>query len=91
MVKFLIEDCGAKVNTLSGQGESPLMVTCKRNHKEIVRYLLGRGADVNMSGPNQLTTIDYAILPGFYEVALMLYERVKDKELRTVPEYEDLA
>ena len=67
------------------------MVTCKRNHKEIVRYLLGRGADVNLSGPNQLTTIDYAILPGFYEVALMLYERVKDKELRTVPEYEDLA
>ena len=67
------------------------MVACKRNHKEIVRYLLGQGADVNLNGPTNLATIDYAILPGHYEVALMLYERIKDKELKSVPEYEDIS
>ena len=67
------------------------MVACKRNHKSIVRYLLEKGADVNLSAPSDLSTLDYAILPGFYEVALMIYERVKDRELRTVPEYEDLS
>ena len=49
------------------------MVACKRNHKEIVRYLLERGADVNLTSSIDFSTIDYAILPGYYEVSLMLY------------------
>ena len=40
MVKFFVEDCGANVDTLTEHGESPLIVSCKRNHKEIVSYLL---------------------------------------------------
>ena len=73
MVQFFVEDCGAQVNTVNDHGESALMVACKRNHKEIVRYLLERGADVNLTSSIDFSTIDYAILPGYYEVALMIY------------------
>ena len=79
MVKFFVEECGADVNHLTQKGESPLIVSVQRNHKEIIRYLLERGADVNIVSPSGLSAIEYAILPGYYEVALLLYERIKNK------------
>jgi ankyrin repeat protein len=66
-------------------------VATKRNHKDVVEYLLRQGADPNVSTPAGLTILEHAILPGYYEVALMLYDQVKQKELRSPQEYQDLA
>ena len=63
------------------------MVAARRNHVGVVRYLLQKGADVNIIAPIGLSTLEYAILPGFYEIALLLFERVKDKELRSALEF----
>lgn len=60
------------------------MVAARRNHLKVVRYLLERGADVNTVAPVGLSTLEYAILPGFYEISLLIYERVKEKQLRPV-------
>ena len=51
----------------------------KKNKKEIVEYLVNKGADVNFLATTSISVIEYAILPGYYEIALYLYERIKDK------------
>ena len=66
-------------------------MAARRNQTKIVRYLLEKGVDVNLETPVGLTTLEYALLPGFYEISLLIYERVKDKELRPISEYDDLA
>lgn len=83
MAKYFVEQCGAKVNSLGPAGDTPLIIAARRNHLELVRYLLERGADVNVVTPVGISTLEYALLPGFYEIALLIYERLKDKELRS--------
>jgi len=39
----------------------------------MVRYLLARGANVNVVTPVGISTIEFAILPGFYEIAQLIY------------------
>ena len=48
-----------------------------------MKYLVTKGADVNFMAKTGLSVIEYAILPGYYELALFLFEKVKDKELRS--------
>lgn len=88
MAKYFIEQCGATVNTVAPPGDTALLVAARRNHTHIVKYLLERGADVNVVTPVGLSTLEYALLPGFYEISLLIYQRVKDKELRSAEEYQ---
>lgn len=91
MVKFLVEKYKADVNYETEAGETALVVAVKRNHLDVVRYLLRFGANVDYVSGIGLTILEYAILPGYYEIALMIYLKCKDKELREVTDYEELA
>lgn len=87
---FLIEQCKAEVNEPTEAGETPLVAAVKRNHIRIVRYLLGLGADYKFTTPYGLSTLEFAILPGYYEIALLIYERSNEK-MRSPEEYEELG
>ena len=63
----------------------------KRNHLHLVRYLLDKGANPEHKTNQDLLVIEYAILQGLYEVSLMLYEKIKHKELRNHAEYREIA
>ena len=63
----------------------------KRNHLHLVRYLLDKGANPEHKTNQGLLVIEYAILQGLYEVALMIYEKIKHKELRNHVEYREIA
>lgn len=67
-----------------------MIAAIKRNHTKVVKYLLQNNADPDYLTGFGLKTIEFAILPGFYEIALLLYEKVKSKDLRSHEEYEQL-
>jgi len=67
-----------------------LIVAVKRNHLKMVRMLLEMGADWRISTPYGLVAIEFAILAGNYEMALLLIERGKT-DIRTAEEYEVLG
>ena len=55
----------------SPKGESPLMIAAIKGHKELVRALIKRDADVNKPG---WTPLHYAATGGHVEIILMLLE-----------------
>jgi ankyrin repeat protein len=57
-----------------------LTTAIKRNHIDIVRYLVENNADVNFVAKNGLRAIEYAILPGFYEIATILFQRMSNQQ-----------
>lgn len=57
MVRYLVEKCEANVNTVTEAGETAIIVATRRYNSEIVRYLLSRGADVNVVTPVGLSTL----------------------------------
>ena len=59
------------------------MAAAKRDQIPAIKYLLERGADANLVSKNNLKAIQYAILPGFYEAGLLLWEKTDDKELKS--------
>jgi ankyrin repeat protein len=44
-----------------------------------VRYLLEHGGDFKFMTPYGLSALEFAILPGYYEIAMLIYERTKEK------------
>lgn len=50
---------------------------------EVVKYLLKSKADPEIVSGCGLKAVEYAILQGFYEVALLIYESMKEKDLKT--------
>jgi uncharacterized protein len=60
-----------KVEWRSPKDESPLMLAALKGHKELVRQLIARDADVNKTG---WTPLHYAATGGHLEVILMLLE-----------------
>jgi hypothetical protein len=54
--------------------------------------LLEKGANPEYRTNHDLMVIDYAIMQGLYEVALMLYEKMKDRQtLKSHAEYREIA
>src|SRR6266567_857958 len=69
--RMLIEH-GAKVNVRTQQGQTPLVVTAKRNgNSDLVRLLLKKGADVKSPGD---TTLIAAAQSGDIEIMQLLIE-----------------
>ena len=58
------------------------MGAAKRDHLAVVRYLLTMNANTDFVSGCELKAVDYAILAGFYEVALPIYEHMKHRELK---------
>lgn len=79
MVKFLVEKWAADVNQVTDNNETPLIAAVKRNHLRLVKYLVEQGANCSFVSIFGLTPIEFAILPGYYEIALLLYERSRNK------------
>jgi hypothetical protein len=67
------------------------MGAAKRDHLDTVRYLLTMGADTAQVSGSGLLAVEYAILNGFYETALTIYERMKQKDLKDFLDYEQLG
>lgn len=57
----------------------------------MVKLLLNKGANPDYIDKIGYKTIEYAILQGLYEIAYYLLPRLKDKELRTADEYEEIG
>lgn len=49
------------------------MGAAKRDKIEIVRYLLTMGANTEVLNSNGLLAVEFAILGGFYETALVIF------------------
>lgn len=56
----ILLDNGAEVNSLSKDGNTPLMEFCIIGSSEVVELLIKRGAKVNMKNNNGLHAIDFA-------------------------------
>lgn len=44
---FLLVDSGASLEKRDDNGQTALLIACKRNNVPIVQYLLSKGANVN--------------------------------------------
>ena len=59
-VRFLVEECGADVNARDAGAYTPLHHAAARGDRELVLYLVGRGADVTAVNRRGQTTADMA-------------------------------
>lgn len=91
VVQLLIEKYSAQVDHQTEAGETALMGAAKRNQTGVVRYLLTMGANPDCVSGCGLKAIEYSILAGFYESAQVLYEKMKDRDLKEVADYEQLG
>lgn len=73
MVRLLLSH-GVGVDNCYANGLTPLWTAVFYNHEDTVRVLVENGADIegHCYLPN-LRSLDYAIVYGFYEIALFLY------------------
>jgi hypothetical protein len=58
VLKCLVDELGADINTGSLQGFTPLMVASKNQNNEVVRWLLKNGANAQMKQINVGTAAD---------------------------------
>lgn len=84
---MLVEKYNADVNLKTENGETPLMGAAKRDMAEVIKYLLKAKADPDIISASGLKAVEYAILQGFYDSALILYQAMKEKDLKTEAEY----
>ena len=59
-VKFLVEECGAAVDVRDANAYTALHHAASRGDNELIRYLVGRGADVTLLSRKGQTTADMA-------------------------------
>ncbi|MEQ8225222.1 MAG: ankyrin repeat domain-containing protein [Candidatus Eremiobacterota bacterium] len=92
IVKFLIEDCKVDVNHADGYGQTPLFNAIYIDNKEMLKLLIGYGADVNArdvkmgaydDGPGGETPIFYAILWDNKEMVKLLVTYGADVNARS--------
>jgi ankyrin repeat protein len=60
VVKYLVEEHGADVNTRDFQGESPIHNAAARGDNELIKYLVSKGGDVMAIDRKGRTTVDMA-------------------------------
>jgi hypothetical protein len=91
IAQLLLEKYHAEIDFKTSNGETPLIGAVKRNKGNVVRYLLSLNANADEISGCALKAIDYAILAGFYEVALLVYEKMKTQDLKDSLDYEQLG
>ena len=65
----------AKGAAVDGPGWTPLIYAATGGHEEIVRWLLGEGADVNATSPNGTTALMMAVRENRYSTSILLIAR----------------
>lgn len=72
LVQMFIEKYSAAVDLPTDSGETALIGAVKRNHVQVVEYLIKAKANTNFVSKCGLSVSDYAILAGLYPIALLL-------------------
>jgi ankyrin repeat protein len=72
VIKFLVEECGANVNYRNGEGITPLAAAAKEGYRDIVEYLLAKGANPHPDAPEWAKPLSLAERRGHSEVVNLL-------------------
>ena len=60
-LSYLIEECNIDVNIKNKKGQTFLMIASEKGYKNIVSYLIEKGADINIKDKNNWTALMYAV------------------------------
>jgi ankyrin repeat protein len=71
-IAFLVEECGANLNYRNDEGFSPLAAAAREGYRDIVEYLLAKGADPNLDAPDCARPLRVAEQRGHGDVADLL-------------------
>lgn len=74
-IVFLVEECGANVNYCGEEGFTPLAAAAREGHRDIVEYLLAKGADPDRDAPVWAKPLSLAEHRGHFEIARLLRDR----------------
>jgi ankyrin repeat protein len=72
LIAFLVEECGANVNYLREDGMTPLAEAAREGYRDVVEYLLAKGANPNPDAPEWAKPLILAERRGHHEVAGLL-------------------
>jgi len=72
VIAFLIEECGADVNYRNDEGITPLAASAREGYRDIVEYLLAKGADPNLDAPDWAKPLSLADHRGHADIANLL-------------------
>jgi ankyrin repeat protein len=75
VITFLVEECGANVNYRNGEGLTPLAEAARAGYRDIVEYLLSKGADPNPDVAAWAKPLSLAENRGHSEVAELLHRQ----------------
>ena len=72
LIAFLVEECRADVNYRDDEGITPLAAASREGYRDIVQYLLGKGANPNLDAPDWAKPLSLAERRGHTDVAELL-------------------
>ena len=64
ITKYLVEELNYNINAIGGDGQTPLIKTVINNSKNMLEYLLSKGADKTIKDDSGKTALDYATESG---------------------------
>lgn len=71
-------DAKAKADAADNEGNSVLMLACRKGHLQACELLVGRKADVNVQNRNGWTALTWVAINGYEEVASLLLNSTAD-------------
>jgi len=74
-------EAGEDLNIQNKYGWTPLHIAIRRNHKDMVEYLLDKGADINKVDGVGWTPLMEAVMDNMTELCALLIERGADKSI----------
>ena len=83
LAQILITKYSADPNLPSQKGETPLIAAIRKNHLEMVKFLIEKGADPHYVDAAGFSTIEYSILQGLYEICFLIYSKLQVKDLKS--------
>jgi hypothetical protein len=72
VVAFLVEECGANVNCRSEEGITPLAAAAREGYRDVVEYLLAKGANPDLDAPGWAKPLSLAEHRGHGDIAQLL-------------------
>src|SRR5215471_15859875 len=78
-IAFLVEECGANVNCCSEEGLTPLAASAREGYRDVVEYLLAKGADPDQDAPAWAKPLSLAEHRGHADIAQLLRSRAQDR------------
>jgi hypothetical protein len=81
---FFNDDGSLKSTTTKTQMQSAFMWACEYGRKDVVEFLLGKGADLHAQNENGLTSLHLAAVGGHLDTVKLLVERGSPLEVKNV-------